>query len=435
MPDQDAPSSERALPWRAQASNFAGTIRDHRHVVIPLLGGNLLLGVLGFATSAAASRLLGTAGRGELAARQNIPNLLAVLGSLGLGEAALYFSARHPRSVKTITVQSLRLGTLGVFGAATIAAALIAISLSSEDTRTGAFWYLLVIPVTVVYTIAYQPLRALGRHALWMGYRLGISAGWFGCLLIGFALDRPSPQLVAMMFCGVMSIAALSACIVARNYPNAEPESAPSNRELLRYSLPAAILVVPQAINLRLDQVLLASLVSREQLGLYVAAVGWSWVALPVFTAFGQFVFPKVAALEGAEQDRWRRRAIVWSSSLAVITFAALVVPTRLLFAVVMGEDFRSGVNLATLMLGAGVLNGMLLVLEELCKGLGFPKRVLLAEVVGLLSTVVLLILLLQRFGITGAAVASIGGYSTTVVVLLIVLLNKDNQSVRSATA
>jgi Na+-driven multidrug efflux pump len=73
-------------------------------------------------------------------------------------------------------------------------------------------------------------------------------------------------------------------------------------------------------------------------------------------------------------------------------------------------------------MLLAGTLNGVLLVLEELAKGLGHPRWVLVAEIVGMSVTVCMLAVLLAPFGIVGAAWASILGYSTVSLVLLVLL-------------
>jgi O-antigen/teichoic acid export membrane protein len=407
---------------RQTALAARGAIRNDVRSVLPLLLGNIMLGVLGLATAICASQLLGSDGRGELAARQNIATLLAVFGSIGLGEATVYFSARAPSATRQITRRCLLLSSVGIVGAIAVAVVLILVLIDDADTRVGALWYLLIIPVTVVFTIAYQPLRSLGRMTAWISFRLGITTGWLACLLLGLLLDRPSPQLMAMSFCGVMTIAAALALWQARSYPADAPEARPPDRELLRYGIPAAFVAIPQSINLRLDQVLLVGLVSRDELGIYVAAVGWSWIALPVFTAFAQFVLPKVAGMDAAGRDRWRTRTPKIVGLLGVVTFLGLVIPTRVLFARVMGQEFEDGVNVATLMLMAGTLNGVLLVLEELAKGLGHPRWVLVAEIVGMSVTVCMLAVLLAPFGIVGAAWASILGYATVSLVLLVQL-------------
>ena len=57
---------------------------------------NLMLGALGIMTGIIAARWLGPNGRGELAAIQMWPSVVASVAMIGLPEALVYFSAKHP---------------------------------------------------------------------------------------------------------------------------------------------------------------------------------------------------------------------------------------------------------------------------------------------------------------------------------------------------
>lgn len=393
-----------------------------RRVAATLLTGNMARAVLGFVTAAAAARLLGADGRGRLAAIQNVPDLVALFGALGLGEAALYFAAREPGTSRAVTMRALKIGLAGIALAMVVGWVVILLTLRDPELRRDATLYLLVIPPTVIYTIAYQPLRALGRVGLWVLLRLGITAGWLLCLVLAMVLDRPSALLVAMLFCVVMVVVAAVALAAAHRYPDVERPQPGLSKRLLGFGLPNALVVFPQAMNLRLDQVLLAGLVSNTELGLYTTAVGWSGVVLPFFWALAQFAMPKLAGSAAEDQAVWRRRIIRWAFGAAVVLFVVMIIPTRVLFPIVMGRQLAPGVNVAILMLAASALNGLQLVLEETCKGLGRPRRVLLAELIGLVVTIALLAVLLGPHGIVGAAWASIGGYAVVVVVMLVVM-------------
>src|SRR4051794_34904218 len=65
---------------------------------------NGLLGALGIVTGVIAARWLGPQGRGELAAIQLWPSLFASLAMLGLPDAVIYFSARHPSQSRRFLV-------------------------------------------------------------------------------------------------------------------------------------------------------------------------------------------------------------------------------------------------------------------------------------------------------------------------------------------
>ncbi|MDP7068527.1 MAG: hypothetical protein QF637_12995, partial [Acidimicrobiales bacterium] len=69
-----------------------------RDAFVTMLVVHFLMGFIGFVTSTMAARLLGPAGRGELTAVQQIPVLVGILAGLGMGEAALFFTAKQPRA-------------------------------------------------------------------------------------------------------------------------------------------------------------------------------------------------------------------------------------------------------------------------------------------------------------------------------------------------
>src|ERR1700728_3512098 len=57
---------------------------------------NLAIGAMGFCTGIISARMLGAHGRGELAAIQTTPSVIASLAMIGMPEALVYFSAREP---------------------------------------------------------------------------------------------------------------------------------------------------------------------------------------------------------------------------------------------------------------------------------------------------------------------------------------------------
>ena len=63
---------------------------------------NLLLAMIGLASSAAAGRLLGPSGRGALAAIQIYPTFASLIGMIGLSEAVVYWLSRRPEEAEGI---------------------------------------------------------------------------------------------------------------------------------------------------------------------------------------------------------------------------------------------------------------------------------------------------------------------------------------------
>lgn len=396
-----------------------------RNSFVLLLSANLALGVFGFATSTLSARLLGTSGRGELAAIQNVPNLLAILAGLGLGEAALYFTSRQPNAARWFVRRGVRLTLFGALPAMVVGAVVLPFVIDGHRTVVAAELSLPVVLIVPMFMVAHQPLRGIGRIALWTGFRISIAVAWLSILLVATVADVRSAMGVALAYVGAQALIALVALAITKHYPAGEqPHDGPElSRRMLRYGIPSSLVALPQVLNLRLDQVLLASLVVRSQLGLYVAAVSWSWIAAPPFQALAQLALPRLAAATDPTHRRRMTRLVVLIALGGALASVAVLIPvTQFAFPLVMGSDFRAGTGVARLLVVAGTISGVVVVVEEVIRGLGRPIFVLASEGIGLAITIGLLFAVLPRYGIRGAAVVSIAAYSLVLTCLLVLL-------------
>ena len=91
---------------------------------------------------------------------------------------------------------------------------------------------------------------------------------------------------------------------------------------------------------------------------------------------------------------------------------------------------FAPSVPSAVLLVPAGAILAWASVAEEALRGLGRPTIVLIAELVAALVTVAALPLLLHTYGILGAAVASLLGYSTIAIFTVCVISRSTHQPV-----
>jgi O-antigen/teichoic acid export membrane protein len=177
---------------------------------------------------------------------------------------------------------------------------------------------------------------------------------------------------------------------------------------------------MPQILNLRLDQMLMAAFLSPRDLGLYVVAVEWSAATAPLLSAVGVVMTPAVAsasdAAHGARRLAAGVRITVVLAAILCIIFAAV---TPIAVIVLFGVRFRASIPAALVLMPAGAILSLNLVLQEGLRGLGRPYPVLRAELAGLVVTGTVLISTLRSMGIMGAAIASLLGYSTVTVVLL----------------
>ena len=387
--------------------------------VLMTVAANILIGLLSLGTGSLAARLLGVEGRGELAAIQITPFFIASVAQLGLPEALVYFSAKDKTSsgryytsaLALIAVSSLVFGLIGYFALPRILAR------QTPEVISAAQGYLLfLLPLWTLVGMAQNLLRGRGELKLWNVLRVLPLFGWLLALIFAWYYDLRHSTSVATAFLVQMSIAALVLTVViARKVPGSfvpDPSRVPS---MMRYGLPAMASTAPQLLNLRLDQMLMAGLLSPQSLGLYIVAVAWSSMVSPVLQGLGSVLFPRVAALPTPAE---KMAAFTQGSRLgvlvAIVLSLSLMAITPFLLPLLFGAAFGPAIPSTLILVAAAVIAGVNLILEEGLRGLGHPVVVMRAELFGLLVTVVSLILLLKPLGIMGAALASIIGYSMT---------------------
>lgn len=162
----------------------------------------------------------------------------------------------------------------------------------------------------------------------------------------------------------------------------------------------------------------MAALLPTQVLGLYVVAVAWSGAlsALPV--SVSQVIFPGLAAIHGRDEQRALLERTLRLSVLGCCV-PVLLMATPIGLPLLFGATFSHAIPAAALLVLAAGFNSVNQVAGEALRGIGLPKRPVVVETVGLAFTVVLLVLLLQKYQLMGAAVASTAGYAASAVLLV----------------
>jgi O-antigen/teichoic acid export membrane protein len=392
-------------------------LRRHRRI-----GGaaaaNVIIAVIGAISGVLAARVLGVVGRGELAAIQ-IPGLVtSTLAMLGLPEAMVHFSRRHPADANTIIPTAVTATAVSALCAAAIVAPTIPALLrgSSDSVVRLAQWWMVLPLATAFSGMPIMSVRALGREATWNVLRMAPGGLWVAVLILASTLpteDRLSAvvfgQLGVLFGLGILVWVYL---LLTKLTPLRL--SMPQAVRMLRYGLPLALTSVPQTFNFRLDQLILLRFVAKEELGYYVAGVAWSSAVTPIVSAFGVVVFVRLAGTADSEEARRiiltsvrPALATAFASCVAAIVLAPLILP------IVFGAEFRPAVRVAQILSLGGAPLAASGVLGNVLQGVHRTGKVLSTELAGLAVNLTGLAALIHTFGILGAALASLLAYST----------------------
>ena len=184
--------------------------------------------------------------------------------------------------------------------------------------------------------------------------------------------------------------------------------------------------VVADYTTLRLDQLMLGGMASNVAIGLYVIAVRLSEMTTLAADAIAGALMPEVAASETANRaELLTARSLRLAIYMHLLLLPPLWLAAPLILRVLFGESFVPATTaFRWLLVAAGVWSCGSILISGL-RGFGHPGMSTLARFSSAVVTGVTLVVLLPRFGITGAAIASLIGYSVMLGIALFGFIKK----------
>jgi O-antigen/teichoic acid export membrane protein len=199
---------------------------------------------------------------------------------------------------------------------------------------------------------------------------------------------------------------------------------------LLKNSWPLAFSAIMVSLYMKIDQLMVDSYLGAGELGVYstVVQLSESWYFIPV--AIVTSVFPAIMNARRDDPQRYQKRLqnmydlMVWMSmAIAIVTTFAAPIAYRIIYE----REFWGGAPVLSAHIWAGVFvflgtaSGQYLIAE------GYTRISLLRTTVGAVINIVLNIVLIPKYGIMGAAIATIIAYSSaTFSILFIPKINKQ---------
>jgi len=398
--------------------------------------GNAALALIGLLTGMLAARILGAEGRGQLAAAQAWPLLLATLGSFGLMEAIAFFAARVPLRARAVLATGLLLAVPFTLIAVAAGMWLLPHVLRTQSTevREMALLSLALVPALTASTAPSHALRGVGRYQAWNVLRLVTPLAWLSTLVVVRGTHYATVPTLAMAFIGATMLAAVITHAYAWRVLQGSPAPERSlARPMLAYGAPTLAASIPHWLNLRVDQLIVIALLDARALGLYVVAVAWSGAAHPLAEVVAHNAVP---ALAGVQDTRQRSRLVYRAgAAAAIVSSALLLAATPILLPLIFGAEFRAAIPVALILVLAGAVDATNAVGAECLRGVGRPRAVLLAECIGLAVTAVALPILVLMAGIVGAASASLVSYAAILVAQRRLMRGRDRESIEFAAA
>lgn len=378
-------------------------------VVARLTLANALAAATGFITGPLLARALGASGRGDLQAIVVPLQLAPVLLSLGITSFA-YRTLPRGRTVNEV-IPSLGLPLLLLASIAVAAAIPVAEFLAGGRATVQTFLIIafFMTPAGLLTMLLSSSLAALER---WRAV-VAMSVIPFAVPFVGIVVLAAAGRLTVATAAAVTLLGSLLA--VVPGLPLLISVRRPAfrfslAREGVSFGVKSWLGGLAQTANLRLDQVLMITLVPPRELGLYAVATTISSVYGPLAGA----VSPPLMARIGAGERYLMAQAVRMTVMVTVAMNLVVAVLTPILLPVLFGPEFRAAIPMAIVLLVASVPLAGATVLSTALQADGVPLIPTVGEGIALAITVVGLALLLTPLQGIGAALVSLAAYSAS---------------------
>lgn len=180
---------------------------------------------------------------------------------------------------------------------------------------------------------------------------------------------------------------------------------------LLKSAWPMVLTAVAALIYMRIDQVMIRNMLGLHEVGIYSAAVKIyeSWIVLPYIISVS--LLPAIVKLkQGSAADYQRRlaqlfRLVIWMSALAAIVVSVISEP---LMVIAFGEAYRESASVVSIVMWTAVFASMGSISARYFNVERMEKKIALRTALAAFMNVGLNLVLIPRYGINGAAIATL---------------------------
>jgi len=414
----------RAKPDKQTADSSSGVATDTSvkqaprrlgSIVARLTSANALVMAFSLLTGPLLARSLGPSGRGAVAAVAAPLSLVPYILCIGLPTFVVREAARERPAGEL-------LGSVGLIYLVIGIAAIGCSHPAAEYFAQGR------APVRVALLITFYTMPLLLMGTLLLGIANG-QQRW--SMVIGARLTPAIIGLastVALYIFGLLNVTSAIVVLLVSAYASMVPTlgvlrgARPIRvrrslmRESLHFGLPSWLWQISSTTNARLDQVLMVSLTSSSQLGLYAVAVSLASVSNVFASALGPALLPRVTKGDNAIVGR----ACCIALSAAGLINLALALSCPIVLPLLFGSKFHGAVPMSLILIAAAVPSAGTQVLTASLMSAGRPRFVAASEMVAVAITVGGLLLLVTPLGGVGAALVSFAAYTLTFLVLLV---------------
>lgn len=352
------------------------------------------------------SRVLGAADRGLVAAASVPVVIAAAAWTLGVPEAITRFGAQAPSravryaqlSLVLLTVTAVPIALALTFGARFF-------DMGSDEVRSVAAWS----AAALVPNLVLWPLRGLAQaRGEWVrlaAEKLVVAA----VRVISAVVLLACSQLTVTSAAWVLILSPIAGGLAhfrlrpdLRSQPRISRDEA---RPFLRFGLSVWLGSVAGILATRLDQLIMSSIASPRDLGLYAASANVGEISLFAMAALSTVLL----SVESASADDSRVVRVIRMTTAGQLVLAAIAVPTaRWWLPALFGPEFGDAVTSAAILIVASAILAPASVAGAALTARGRPLVRSVALTLMVFVNVSLVLVMVPAYGASGAAASTL---------------------------
>ena len=374
-------------------------------VALGLLGGIIV------------ARVLGPTGKGMVDLFQLLYTLLMELGLVGFNSGLLYHLANRGRPLGEVHGTALVFS--GVAGGITALIAWLAWlvwpawrPLLSGLPQWALLLALVLVPLAV-YRSIWQTLM-IGINRAVLSYQLGLVTGLMalGAIIALWQGGRLTPGAAIGVTASMLAVSAVVGLVILGKGGGKLRPSGQLARQSLQFGFVIYLSLLANLLHFKLDQVMINRLLGTGAVGVYAVSVRWAETLFLLDGALIAAALHRISSGTSSDSYRltlrlmWRQLQISGGSGLVLVAVAYPLVT------VLYGKAY-SGAVLPLVLLVPGVVCWSLakVLSQHLVYQRGMRWLPALYAVTGMITNIVLNLVLIPRWGITGAGLASMVSY------------------------
>jgi O-antigen/teichoic acid export membrane protein len=373
------------------------------------VAAKILVVALNAATGILTARALAPQGRGELSAMMLWYILLSSSLTLGLPSAVTYQLRMNPDRKSEFTGAAVLLSLLISSIAAIIGYFLLPfwIPQYSPDVLFFARLFLLNTPVAAFLVIGRASVESSGAFRPSNLSTIGPPL----LTLVGLLLLKLTGSFTAVhaawcyILSGIPSLLLILHAVQSTFRPNVH-NVLRSARHLMSYGIRSYGIDLCGTMSLYVDQAFVVRFLPPDAMGIYVVALSLSRILNVFHTSVVMVLFPKAVSRTPLEVLDMTGRAVRMTTAITAIFGAAIVIAGPGLLVLLYGSEYKGATSILRILVLEVVISGATQVMSQAFMALARPGVVTSLQAFGLMLTIPLMLLLIPRFGLEGAATA-----------------------------